>query len=124
MGRLLFCTSVMFCVLVGDAAAQQSTGPAGGGQPHGNVQPSLALNALIRTDGSVFEKLGEIKFFAGNFAPAGYRFANGQLLASAQQPGLTRRGGQLALLAEMAGPPADGEVEVRFSDLKLYALAP
>jgi hypothetical protein len=51
-------------------------------------------------------------------------FANGQLLASAQQPGLIRRGGQLALLTEMAGPPADGEVEVRFSDLKLYALIP
>jgi serine/threonine-protein kinase len=51
-------------------------------------------------------------------------FANGQLLGTAQHPGLTRRGGQLALLVEMAGPPPDGEVEVRFSDLKLYTLTP
>jgi len=73
------------------ASAQQSTGPAGGGQPHGNVQPSLALNALIRTNDSVFEKLGEIKFFAGNFAPAGYQFASGQLLNSAVYDNLFNR---------------------------------
>ena len=63
------------------AAAQASftTGPAGGSQPHSTLQPSTAINFIIRTEGN-FARLGEIYLFAGNFAPAGYKIANGQAL--------------------------------------------
>jgi microcystin-dependent protein len=65
----------------------------GGGQAFGNEQPSLGLNYLIALQG-VFPingggggqldqtaTLGEIVAFAGDFAPQGYAFAHGQLLA-------------------------------------------
>ena len=51
-------------------------------------------------------------------------FANDREIDRVQHEGLGRRGGQAYLFVEMAGPPADGEVEVRFSDFKVYALAP
>jgi hypothetical protein len=51
-------------------------------------------------------------------------FANGQLLDQARHDGLARRGGQLHLFFEMAGPPSAGSVEVRFTDFKVYALTP
>jgi microcystin-dependent protein len=64
-----------------------STSP---GQPVTNYQPSLALNYLIATSGifpprdsgNGFDPnnptLGQIVEFAGNFAPSGWAFANGQ----------------------------------------------
>ena len=52
----------------------------GGGQPHDNTQPSLAINLLVNTVGS-FDALGDILMFAGNFAPRGYSQADGQMLA-------------------------------------------
>lgn len=76
------------------------TGTTGGGQPVTNDQPSLALNYLIATSGvfpsrgggSGFESstptLGEISEFAGNFAPSGWAFADGQLLSIAQNTAL------------------------------------
>ncbi len=51
-------------------------------------------------------------------------FVNGQQLDKGQHEGLKRRGGTIELVAGMAGPPDDGEVEVRFTDFKAYALAP
>ena len=74
------------------------TGPAGGGQGHPNMQPSLALNYVIALNGifpsrnitsgddtltelTASEPLvGEIGLFAGNFAPRGWAFCDGQLL--------------------------------------------
>jgi MYXO-CTERM domain-containing protein len=53
------------------------TGPAGGGQPVGNTQPSAAVSYIVQTSG-IFGDLGEIRLFAGNFAPGGFQFANGQ----------------------------------------------
>ena len=72
-----------------------TTGSTGGGQSHTNMQPSLALNYIIALfgvypsyrsdDGTVRSSLdpyvGEISLFAGTFAPRGWAFCDGQLLA-------------------------------------------
>jgi microcystin-dependent protein len=73
------------------------TGTTGGGQPFSNVQPSLPLQQLIATTG-VFPSrgggsesaafLGQVASFAGNFVPAGWMQADGQLLSIAQNPAL------------------------------------
>ena len=76
------------------------TGSTGGGQPVTNDQPSLALNYLIATSGifpsrgggSGFDPntptLGEITEFAGDFAPSGWMFADGQTLSIAANAAL------------------------------------
>jgi microcystin-dependent protein len=68
-------------------------------QPFDNRQPSLALNYLIATQG-IFPSqgggsqnfttplLGQIVAFAGNFAPDGWAFANGDLLSISQNTAL------------------------------------
>lgn len=76
------------------------TGTSGGGQPIGNIQPSLALNYLISTRG-IFppigggggfdpdtQTLGQIIEFAGNYAPVGWAIADGELLQIAQNEAL------------------------------------
>jgi microcystin-dependent protein len=74
------------------------TGIAGGGQPFNSDQPSLALNYLIAVSGLFpiaggtldpnTPFLGEIVPFAGNFAPSGWEFADGQLLSIAANAAL------------------------------------
>jgi microcystin-dependent protein len=69
------------------------TGVTGGGQPFDNDQPSVALNYLIAVSGTFPSTgggldpnvpfLGEIVPFAGNFAPSGWEFADGQTLSIA-----------------------------------------
>ena len=68
-------------------AVALETGPTGGDQPHMNMQPSLVMNYLIRTEGPP-EYLGEIGLFGGNFAPGGWSLANGDMLTIASNPGL------------------------------------
>jgi microcystin-dependent protein len=64
-----------------------------GGTPVNNVQPSLSVNYIIATQGifpsqggtsggfsQTTATLGQIVAFAGNYAPAGWAFANGQTL--------------------------------------------
>jgi microcystin-dependent protein len=75
-----------------------TTSPVGGGQPFSVQQPTLGLHYIIAlqgvfptaqsivTDGVPF--LGEISLFAGNFAPAGWAFADGQLLSIAANTAL------------------------------------
>lgn len=63
------------------------TGITGGSQPQPTIQPSMGLNYIMRTEG-VFQDLGEVTLFAGNFAPAGWTFANGQLLPISQNDAL------------------------------------
>jgi microcystin-dependent protein len=70
----------------------------GGGQPFSVQQPTLGLHYIIATqgvfptagtilpDGAPF--LGEISLFAGNIAPAGWQFADGQLLSINANPAL------------------------------------
>lgn len=64
-----------------------STSPAGGGQPLDIRQPSLVLNYIVCTNGNYPDSstmqtpfLGEVRLFAGNFAPAGWSFCWGQLI--------------------------------------------
>ncbi len=67
--------------------AMEVTGQTGGGQPHANTQPSLALNYIVRLQGA-FDELGEVKLFGGNFAPRDWALAQGQLLPIAQNTAL------------------------------------
>ena len=71
---------------------QATLGDVGGSQPHQNMQPFLALIVLHRPAGHLpvaelarrlemaQPYVGEIRMFAGNFAPAGWMFCDGQLL--------------------------------------------
>ncbi len=74
-----------------------TTGITGGGQPFDNMQPSSVLNYIIATQGifpsqsseSIDEPvIGQVALFAGNFAPSGWAFTNGQLLSIAQNTAL------------------------------------
>ncbi len=84
--------------LPADATAiPMTTGLTGGGQAQTTIQPSLALNPLIRITGN-FDTLGEVVLFGGNFAPRGWAEANGQVLQIADHTALyaqlgTRYGG-------------------------------
>jgi microcystin-dependent protein len=68
--------------------ASDSTDSRGGGQPHARMQPSLALNYVIATEGlfptpgGVHDEtfIGQVSLFAGNFAPGGWEFADGRVL--------------------------------------------
>ena len=70
--------------------AVPSTDSVGGGQAHANMPPFVTLNCIIALqgtypsrDGSVASDatlIGEVRWFAGNFAPSGWAFCDGQLL--------------------------------------------
>jgi microcystin-dependent protein len=82
--------AVLSTILVPAVAARAATtGATRGGQPNHNVQPATAVNYIIAMRGVVPTPtgpavqgtiLGEVRRFAGNFAPAGWAFANGQVL--------------------------------------------
>jgi microcystin-dependent protein len=78
-----------------------ATGNTGGSQPHTNMQPYLALNYTIAVQGlypsqsddgfvssGMEPVLGEVGLFAGNFAPRGWEYCDGQLLQIAQNTAL------------------------------------
>jgi microcystin-dependent protein len=74
-----------------------STDSTGGGQAHANTQPFVTLNCIIALQGiypgrnggsSADSFIGEVKWFAGTFAPSGWAFCDGQLLPIAQNPAL------------------------------------
>ena len=67
----------------------------GSGQPFNNDQPSLTLNYIINTAGAIpgaggssVDVVGEVVPFLGQYAPVGYQFAAGQLLAISQYSNL------------------------------------
>jgi microcystin-dependent protein len=113
------------------ALAQSLTGQTGGGQPFDNGQPALVLNYIIALEG-VFPSrndpvavpspgieptagggepfLGEVIVFAGNFAPRGWAFAQGQLLPIADNTAL------FALLGTTYG--GDGQTTFALPDLR------
>ncbi len=75
-----------------------TTSVLGGGQPFGIQDPTVGLHYIIAEQG-VFPSrsgivpdgepfIGEISLFAGTTAPAGWAFADGQLLSIAQNPAL------------------------------------
>lgn len=98
------------------------TGATGSGMPVDNRQPSLALNYLIALDGafpsqsfgdgfdSNFPTIGQITEFAGNFAPAGWAFAHGQLLQISEYETLFQ------LIGTTFG--GDGELTFALPDLR------
>jgi MYXO-CTERM domain-containing protein len=75
------------------------TGMTGGNQPQSTMQPTLALHPVIALEGIFPSRgggsgqvdeplLGQIGLFAGDFAPAGWAFCDGQLLPIAQNTAL------------------------------------
>ena len=100
--------------------ASDLTGMAGIGQPQSRLQPSLGLNYIIATnglfpmregDGTEQEPLlGQISLFAGNFAPGGWSFCEGQLLPIAQNSAL------FSLLGTMYG--GNGTTTFALPDLR------
>ena len=76
----------------GDAGATGTSVNVGSGVSHNNMQPYLGMNYIIALIGlfpsrsgrdaeALFEPLiGNIMMFAGNFAPRGWAFCDGQLL--------------------------------------------
>ncbi len=92
----------------------------GGDQPHSNVQPSLAINHIIALQGTFPSRnkddkglepyLGEVDLFAGNFAPRGWAFCDGQILPIDQNQSL------YALLGTTYG--GDGRTTFALPDLR------
>jgi microcystin-dependent protein len=76
-----------FCICLPIVADADQTSFTGGGQPYSNLQPSLAINYIVHTVGTT-DELGEVMMFAGNFAPADWAFADGQLLDTTTNAGL------------------------------------
>jgi microcystin-dependent protein/Ca2+-binding RTX toxin-like protein len=64
-------------------AALTGTSGSNSPTPIDTRQPTLGLTPLITTEG-IYEDIGEISWFAGNFAPVGSLLANGQLLNIAE----------------------------------------
>jgi microcystin-dependent protein len=69
--------------------ASESVSNTGGGQGHQNMPPFLTIKCIIALQGTVPPRtgggitnayIGEIRWFAGNFAPSGYADCSGQLL--------------------------------------------
>ena len=74
-----------------DRRLLSNTGSTGSGSVIDNMQPSVAINYIINVSGGTFPDtngagdtfLGEVRQFAGTFAPGGWRFADGQVLSIA-----------------------------------------
>src|SRR5690349_4027990 len=77
--------------LVPNLIFAELTSPTGGNQPHSNLQPLVGMNYIVRTSTGDTDNLGDIKLFAGDFAPAGWSFANGTLLSTATNPTLFQK---------------------------------
>src|SRR5690242_19918340 len=63
------------------------TGFTGGSQPQPTLQPSVGITYMIRDEG-IFNDIGEIGMFAGNFVPAGWLPCDGSLRSIAQDNAL------------------------------------
>ncbi|HEV2295603.1 MAG TPA: tail fiber protein [Tepidisphaeraceae bacterium] len=93
----------------GVGARAESTGVTGGGQSHNNMQPSAPLNYLIRAGGD-FANVGEVRMFAGGYAPGGYLLANGAEVA------ITSNETLFSLIGTTYG--GDGRVTFALPDLR------
>jgi microcystin-dependent protein len=111
---------LLFAVQPTTSTAQAVTGSTGNSLAFSNVQPALAITYLIATSG-IFPSggvlygsnnepyLGEIRMFAGNFAPSGYEEADGGFRPIAQNTAL------FALLGTRFG--GNGTTDFRLPDL-------
>jgi len=76
--------------------ASESVSNTGGGVGHQNMPPFLTLRCIIALQGTFPSRggvntnayIGEIRWFAGNFAPGGYSDCNGDLLPIAENTAL------------------------------------
>jgi microcystin-dependent protein len=85
VGIALAAAGAMGLVTGETAVAGPTTGM---GLPVTTEQPSLGLSYLVRTNASNAAELGQVVLFAGNYAPSGFDFADGQLLAINQNQAL------------------------------------
>jgi len=101
------------------ADAEVITGVTGSGQPHTNVQPGLGINYIIALQGLFPSRnkeskdtpfLGEVSMFAGNFAPRGWAFCDGQLLP------INGNEAMFSILGTMYG--GDGRTTFQLPDLR------
>jgi microcystin-dependent protein len=86
-----------------------TTAPDGNNQPIDIAKPSLGLNYII-AEGGIFSFLGEVRLFAGNFAPDGWVFADGRVLSIAQDTAL------LSIIGTTYG--GDGVTTFKLPDLR------
>ncbi len=91
----------------------------GGGGSFSNLQAGLDLNYVIAVNGEFPSRnsggsgqtlLGQVGLFAGNFAPAGWAFTDGQLLSTSENPAL------FSLLGTTYG--GDGRTTFALPDLR------
>lgn len=96
-----------------------TTTASGAGMPFGNTQPSLAMTYMIQTtgiypsrggSGGATSFMGQVRAFAGSFAPAGYLPADGRLLSIASNTAL------FSLLGTTYG--GDGKTNFALPDLR------
>jgi microcystin-dependent protein len=89
MRRFIRAALAAMLLIIGaaDRAGAALTGVTGGGQPHSNVQPSLGINYLMRFQGPA-DELGQIRMFAGDYAPGGWVIPQGQLASINQSSAL------------------------------------
>ena len=84
-----------FFVRSASTVGRNPTGISGNNQPQSTMQPTLALHPIIALQGIFPSRsgggatsdeplLGQIDLFAGDFAPSGWAFANGQILSISQ----------------------------------------
>jgi len=101
-----FLVGAVMVLAVTSVTNAEVTGVTGGGQSHANIQPSLAVNYIIALQGTFPSRnitgggsnlealnggepfIGEVSMFGGNFAPRGWAFCDGQLLAISQNDAL------------------------------------
>lgn len=119
--------AALMLTIVPATGAVYYTGQTGGGQAHENTQPSLAVNYVIALTGAFPSRtapagdevpsslgtepyIGEIGIFAGNFAPRGWAFCDGQLLAISQYSAL------FSILGTTYG--GDGRTTLALPDLR------
>ena len=102
-----------------DGTPINETEATGGGQAHENMHPYLGLRAIIALQGAYpspsgglpsVPYIGEIRWVAFNFAPGGWAFCDGQLLAISSYTAL------FSLLGTTYG--GDGRVTFGLPDLR------
>ncbi len=91
----------------------------GGGQPHDNMMPFVTVNCIIALVGTFPDRsqepfVAQISLFGGNFAPRGWAFCDGQLLAISQNTAL------FSLLGTTYG--GDGRTTFALPDMRGRAL--
>ena len=86
--RLLAAT--LLGLLAPAGSAQFPTGSTGQANPAAvpTVQPGLGLTPLVRTAAGASDAAGTLSFFAGNFAPGGWRVADGSSVSRTEFAGL------------------------------------